>query len=384
MTPPKTESNPLSSPFAGAKILVVDDQPINIRLLQRKLERHDLKVLVAKDGRECLEVVKETIPDLILLDVMMPEMDGIETCQHLKANPDTESIPVIFVTAKSSKEGKIEGLGVGAIDYITKPIDLDETIARVHTQLRFQQIYRENIELQERLAESRRSASVGAITQGIAHNLNNLLGVVVGYLDLMKTGMDNAALINRSVESIDKSINRVVDIVRQLSSLAHQEYVDLHKVQVTRLIVGAQRRLQDEQKNIWSEITLEVDPAIDDSLHLNTNSELFETVLLAVFNNAAESYGEAPGQDRKISLELEIVEIGERKRLLLKIFDQGKGIKESIRDTLFEPFVSSKTHVGCGMGLSVARHTIRTLGGDLTLESNESGPGTCACIQHDI
>ncbi|MEM7671849.1 MAG: hybrid sensor histidine kinase/response regulator [Verrucomicrobiota bacterium] len=384
MTSPKTESNSPSSPFAGAKILVVDDQPINIRLLQRKLERHDLKVLVAKDGRECLEVVKETIPDLILLDVMMPEMDGIETCQHLKTNPDTESIPVIFVTAKSSKEGKIEGLGVGAIDYITKPIDLDETLARVHTQLRFQQIYRENIELQERLAESRRSASVGAITQGIAHNLNNLLGVVVGYLDLMKTGMDNAPLITRSVESIDKSINRVVDIVRQLSSLAHQEYVDLHKVQVNRLIMGAQRRLQDEQKNIWPEITFEVDPAIDDSIFLNTNSELFETVLLAVFNNAAESYGEDPARDRKISIELEIVEISERKRLMLKIFDQGKGINESIRDTLFEPFVSSKTQVGCGMGLSVARHTIRTLGGDLTLESNESGPGTCACIQHDI
>ncbi|MGB0371714.1 MAG: response regulator [Opitutales bacterium] len=374
----------MSSPFAGAKILVVDDQPINIRLLQRKLERHDLEVLIAKNGKECLEVVKETIPDLILLDVMMPEMDGIETCQHLKSDPDTESIPVIFVTAKSSKEGKIEGLGVGAIDYITKPIDLDETLARVHTQLRFQQIYRENIELQERLSESRRTAAVGAITQGIAHNLNNLLGVVVGYLDLMKTGMDNPSLITRSVESMDKSISRVVEIVRQLSSLAHQDHVDQHPVQLTRMIKGASERFQEDQKTTWKEITLEIDKSVSDEIQLETNPELYETVLLAVLNNAAESYGEDFGLDRKVRVEAETIDIGESKRLLLKVFDAGKGIHDDLRDTLFEPFVSSKTHVGCGMGLSVARHTIRTLGGDLTIEPNESGPGICACIQHDV
>jgi len=90
------------------KILVVDDQPINIKLLQRKLERQDMNVLVAYNGRECLDIVEKELPDLILLDIMMPEMDGIETCQHLKANPATETIPIIFITAKASKEGKLE------------------------------------------------------------------------------------------------------------------------------------------------------------------------------------------------------------------------------------------------------------------------------------
>ena len=384
MPPESADKNLLTSPFAGAKILVVDDQPINIRLLQRKLERHNLEVLVAKNGPECLDVVKEVIPDLILLDVMMPEMDGIETCRRLKQNPETESIPIIFVTAKSSKEGKIEGLGVGAIDYITKPIDLDETIARVHTQLRFQQIYRENIELQERLSESRRSAAVGAITQGIAHNLNNLLGVIVGYLDLMKTGMDNTALVKRSVESVDKSVNRVVDIVRQLSSLAHQDHVDCHPVPLKKLIKNASERFKENQASIWSEIILEVGDSVTDQLSINTNPELFETVLLALLNNAAEAYGDDFGITRRVRVEADNISVGGRDTALIRVHDQGLGLDSEIEDTLFEPFVSSKTHVGCGMGLSVARHTIRTLGGDLLVTPNEDEKGVCACIQHPL
>ena len=118
--------------------------------------------------------------------------------QRLQASEDTRSIPVIFVTARSSKEGKLEGLGVGAVDYITKPIDLDETLARVQTQLRFAAINREIIDLQRRLTESRRAATIGAVTQGIAHNLNNLLGVVIGYLDLIKAYADKPEWCGRT------------------------------------------------------------------------------------------------------------------------------------------------------------------------------------------
>ena len=106
-----------------------------------------MDVSVAYNGRECLDIVEEANPDLILLDVMMPEMDGIEVCQRLKSNPATKTIPIIFVTAKVSKEGKLEGLDAGAVDYITKPVDLDETLARIHTQLRLQEMFHENIRL---------------------------------------------------------------------------------------------------------------------------------------------------------------------------------------------------------------------------------------------
>ena len=145
--------------MAAPKILVVDDQPINVQLLKRKLEREGLTVMAAYNGLEALDLVAKDKPDLILLDVMMPDMDGIEVCQRLQSNEETRPIPVIFITARTSKEGKLEGLGVGAVDYITKPIDLDETLARVQTQLRFVAINREMADLQRRLAESRRIRS---------------------------------------------------------------------------------------------------------------------------------------------------------------------------------------------------------------------------------
>ena len=154
-----------------ARILVVDDQPINVQLLKRKLERGGLDVSTANNGLEALEQVRLHKPDLILLDLMMPDMDGIEVCQRLQASSETRSIPVIFVTARTTKESKLEGLAVGAVDYITKPIDLDETVARVQTQLRFAAINRENLELQRRLEESRRAATIGAFASNVTDHV---------------------------------------------------------------------------------------------------------------------------------------------------------------------------------------------------------------------
>ena len=120
----------------STSILIVDDEPDILEFLCYNLEKEGYTVGTASNGEAGLEKAIAQKPDLILLDIMMPEMDGIEVCQRLKSNPATETIPIIFITAKVSKEGKLEGLDAGAVDYITKPIDLDETLARIHTQLR--------------------------------------------------------------------------------------------------------------------------------------------------------------------------------------------------------------------------------------------------------
>ena len=183
--------------MGGSKILVVDDQPISVQLLKRKLEGEGMIVASAYSGREALDLVKQDKPDLILLDIMLPERDGIEVCQCLQADPATQSIPIIFITTRTAEEGKIEGLSVGAVDYITKPIDLDETLARIQTQLRFVAINRELVDLQHRLSAARRNATIGAVMQGITHNLNNLLGVVVGYIDLIKVYQEKPELVKK-------------------------------------------------------------------------------------------------------------------------------------------------------------------------------------------
>jgi len=362
------------------KILVVDDQPINVQLLKRKLEREGIQVIAAYNGLEALDRVKREKPDLILLDVMMPDMDGIEVCQRLQASDETRSVPVIFITARTSKEGKIEGLGVGAVDYITKPIDLDETLARVQTQLRFVAINRELVDLQRRLAEARRAATIGAVTQGIAHNLNNLLGVVIGYLDLIKAYYDKPELVKKNAAHVEEAVQRIVTIIKQLSSLVVKTRLPLIKGNLQRLIESGVQRYQTENR-IDEPVTIE-NPLQE--LMFDTNYEVFEEVLSKILINAWEAYGEKTHVQRPIWIRTQIIEKpDEGKFLQIEVEDHGHGLDPEVRDHVFEPFISSKHTVGVGMGLTVARHALRNLGGEVTL-TDRPGGGIVATLLHPI
>jgi CheY-like chemotaxis protein len=362
------------------KILVVDDQPINVQLLKRKLEREGMQVIAAYSGQEALDLVAKDNPDLILLDVMMPEMDGIEVCQRLQASEETRSIPVIFVTARSSKEGKLEGLGVGAVDYITKPIDLDETLARVQTQLRFAAINREIIDLQRRLTESRRAATIGAVTQGIAHNLNNLLGVVIGYLDLIKAYAEKPELVRKNAQNVEDAVQRIVVIIRQLSSLVVKTRLNVTRIGVQRILEGGVQRYVTEYK-INQPVVIN-NPLGD--LIIETHVEVFEEVLSKILINAWESYPDGtPPDQRPITITIALLDTDEGKVVEIRIEDQGRGIDPEIRDHMFEPFISGKRTVGVGMGLTVARHSLRNIGGEVTVEDRPGG-GAVAILLHPI
>lgn len=364
----------------AAKILVVDDQPINVQLLKRKLEREGMGVTTAYSGREALDLVAADKPDLILLDVMMPDMDGIEVCTRLQADPETKSIPVIFITARTSKEGKIEGLGVGAVDYITKPIDLDETLARVQTQLRFVQINRELVDLQRRLGESRRTATIGAVTQGIAHNLNNLLGVVIGYIDLVKAYSDKPELVRKNAQHLEDAVNRIVVIIKQLTNLVVKNKPPLERVPLMRLLEGGIRRFQSENR---IDQPVSIENALTD-LSLDTNVEVVEEAIAKLLINAWESYQDAPDDQRPITVRTELTDkADEGKCLLVYVEDRGRGIDPEIKDHAFEPFISAKHTVGVGMGLTVARHSLRNLGGEVGL-ADRPGGGAVATIRHPL
>ncbi|MFI5335961.1 MAG: response regulator [Opitutales bacterium] len=366
--------------MAAPKILVVDDQPINVQLLKRKLEREGMTVITAYSGQEALNLVAADKPDLILLDVMMPDMDGIEVCQRLQAEDDTRSIPVIFITARTSKEGKIEGLGVGAVDYITKPIDLDETLARVQTQLRFVQINRELVDLQRRLGESRRAATIGAVTQGIAHNLNNLLGVVIGYVDLIKAYHDKPELVKKNAQHLDDAVSRIVNIIKQLTNLVVKNKPPFARIGLARILDSGIRRFQADCR-ISQAVVIE-NPLGD--LALDTNLEVFEDCLAKLLTNAWESYDDTPDEQRVITLRTETIsQADDGKYILIHIEDRGHGLADEIKDHAFEPFISSKHTVGVGMGLTVARHAMRNLGGEVTLLNREGGGAICT-IRHPI
>ena len=361
-------------------ILIVDDQPINVQLLKRKLEREGLQIVPAYSGLEALELVAEAKPDLILLDVMMPDMDGIEVCRRLQASAETRAIPIIFVTARTSKEGKLEGLRVGAVDYITKPIDLDETLARVQTQPRFLAINREMLALQRRLVDARRAATIGAVTQGIAHNLNNLLGVVMGHLDLIKAYPDKPDQVKKNAAQIDSAVSRIVSIIKQLSLLVVRTHPPYTQGNLQHLLESSVARFHTDN-NLTAPVT--IDNPLGD-LMFDTNYEVFEEVVSKVLINAWESYDAKSTDARPISISTKLVErSGKDQFLQVRIDDQGRGIDHEIRDRVFEPFVSTKQTVGVGMGLTIARHALRNLDGEVTLTDREGG-GTSAILLHPL
>ena len=143
-------------------ILLVDDQPANLQLLSQTLENLGCKLLFAKNGESALAIAQKALPDLILLDIMMPGIDGFEVCQRLKKNPDTRKIPVIFLSALDETGDKVRGLQLGAVDYVAKPFQPEEVIARVNTHLI---IHRLNSEVQQQRDELEHELQVVSLLQ---------------------------------------------------------------------------------------------------------------------------------------------------------------------------------------------------------------------------
>jgi signal transduction histidine kinase len=270
-------------------------------------------------------------------------------------------------------------LGVGAVDYITKPIDLDETVARVNTQLRFLEVNRENTELTKRLGEVRRNAAIGAITQGIAHNVNNLLGVVVGYLDLIKTDLTNEELVHRGIAVIDKTVAKMTGIVKQLSRLASETQIAVGELILDDLLEQAVQRFKEEHEIDYVDVSIN-----NPDLKIQANREAFEDILSRLMENAMESYFRFESEALRIRVETDEIIRDGMEMLRIRITDKGKGVPENIRDNIFEPFVTIKAGIGCGMGLTVAQHSARSLRGDIEVIPNPDGQGTVSTFYHPI
>ncbi len=216
----------------GAKILIVDDTPQNLQVLGTVLDKEGCRVSFATDGEQALNLVKKANPDLILLDIMMPGIDGMTVCKRLKEDEETASIPVIFLTAKTESDDVVAGFEIGAVDYITKPFKAIELMARVRTQLRLQRSIKMEIQAQQ-------LSTVAQLAMTIAHEFNNPLAIMQGAVDLAdmkKEDSDLQALQHDKVRSQIKRMKLLVDKMLALRELKEIDYaegvkiLDLHGV----------------------------------------------------------------------------------------------------------------------------------------------------------
>ncbi|MGR3178758.1 MAG: response regulator [Candidatus Anammoxibacter sp.] len=205
-----------------AKILLVDDNKDTLYILGKVLRKHSYEVHECNDGIETLEAVKTFKPDLILLDIRMPKMDGYETCARLKSDIRTKNIPIIIQTATAmGVPDKVRGLDLGATDYITFPVNFDELLARVKTQLRIQ-------ELEKELRESERLKAISEIVLTMHHEINNPLSVIQGWTQMLieKKTVDKETL--EALEKIAKSALRIKDVVQKMTRITKPTTTDTY------------------------------------------------------------------------------------------------------------------------------------------------------------
>ncbi|MCW6051377.1 response regulator [Microcoleus sp. A2-C5] len=197
--------NSSSSNTNRANILVVDDTPQNLRLLAGILSEKGYQVRPVPNGKLALSAAQKMPPDLVLLDIMMPEMDGYEVCQRLKDSEVTKDIPVIFISAINDVMDKVKAFGVGGVDFITKPFQVEEVLARIETHLKIcslqQNLQEKNQDLataiyqlqatQEHLIQSEKMAALGQLIAGIAHEINTPLGIIGSSIDNIATFWDD-------------------------------------------------------------------------------------------------------------------------------------------------------------------------------------------------
>lgn len=212
-------------------ILIVDDLPKNLQVLGIILREKDYEIAAAAGGRQALEMVGTRLPDLVLLDVIMPEPDGFQVCEKLKASAETKDIPVIFLTARTGTEDIVKGFQLGAVDYVTKPFNKAELLARVGSHLELKKAQREIIKL-----EQKNAAMAMAVTAN--HEINQPLTVLQGNFDLFQNTLDRTNLTDKQQKFLTKmqqAMEKVQAILKKFknsSSIHFENYLGNQKMVV--------------------------------------------------------------------------------------------------------------------------------------------------------
>jgi two-component system NtrC family sensor kinase len=425
-------------------ILVIDDSPTNLQVLHATLVNAGYEVIVEMDGNSGIEQVKNNPPDLILLDVMMPGIDGFETCQKLQANPSTKEIPIIFITALSDSVEKVKGLSLGAVDYITKPFNQKEVIARIKLHLKMRQL---NLELDEQkqqleqrvkernaelyqaleelkktqlqLVQSEKISFLGQLITGVSHEVNNPVGFISTNLyhasnyiqdliNLVKLyqqkfptpGFEiedniNAMDLEHVMEDLPKvlssmklgteRIQGIMQSLRNFSRLDGEEKkaVDIHEGLETSLMI-----LQHRLKALPKRPAINIIKEYGNLPKIKCYPVQLNQVFMNLLSNAIDAI-EEPIKDidtfftasHTVGL-IRICTTIDKKQVTIQISDNGMGISESVQSQIFQPFFTTKPEgKGSGLGLSISNQIITEKHGGTLQCISSVGNGTEFVIQ---
>ncbi len=403
---------PLSKPI---HILLVDDNPNNLKVLSEAIQSYGWKALMATDGESAIEQTEYARPDLILLDVMMAGIDGFETCRRLKTNPVTENIPVIFMTALSDSTDKVAGLEIGAVDYITKPFQHEEVIARLKLHLKISHLTRTLEErVQERTAEltqslqqlqktqlqliqSEKMSTLGQMVAGIGHEINNPVGCVGGNLSYIEEHVNNLLLlVSLQQQKLPQSDPEIAELM---------EEIDLEYMveDMPKLLVSMRQgitRLKDislslrtfARTDISSQVGFQVHEGIDSTIMLLKHrligkgdrpkiqvitqySQLpaitcypgqLNQVFMNIIANAIDAFDELNQNQSQpdIAACSNIITIttsvdSQQQTVAICIEDNGPGMSSEVQSRIFEPsFTTKPVGKGTGLGLAISRQII--------------------------
>lgn len=345
------------------RVLVVDDDEQNRTLLSEKLLLDGYDVERASNGLEALAKVSAFAPDLVLMDVMMPVMDGYEALRRLKSNEATRYIPVIILTGRAEIDDKVQGLEAGAEDYINKPYSLMEVSARVRSLLRMRA-------LQTRLRETEKMAALGEMVDGIAHEVRNPLTAIGGMARRLFEGETvpqrrlYAQNIIKSVERLERMLQRIDEYKRILTTTLSDG--DINNV-INAAVKEIGEVIEGQEKEITVNLNLMPEPPPVMMDYKNLKVALFNILQNSV--EAIEHKGEItvesfPSIDQTITV---------------KITDNGCGINTEEIRKIFNPFQTSKLE-GAGLGLTICYRIIQDHGAEITVDSVK-GKGTTVTLK---
>ena len=371
---------PISS--QNANIMVVDDFPANLRALTRILTAQGYRVQAVQDSRLALSTAKAVPLDLILLDIRMPNLDGYEVCAQLKADAHTRDIPVLFVSALGDVFNKVKAFSLGAVDFITKPFEVAEVLARVNTHLtirhlhqrlqeqnkRLEQAYadltRHSADLEEANASLRASnAELDAFAHTVAHDLKNPLSALIGFASLLNEDLDELDLTQplELVYQIQEIGEKMTNIIRELLLLAsvRKGEVEPGPLDLAGIIDQVQRRLRMMIEEYHGQIFL---PATWPAAW--GYAPWIEEVWTNYISNGLK-YG---GQPPRLQLGATTQNDG---MVRFWVKDHGNGLTPAEQSLLFAEFtrLDGVRAEGHGLGLSIVRRIVDKLGGQVGVES---------------